>query len=242
MTLDEQGLRHIIRWIQGALGEKVDAQDGLGLSRNSFEDGYKQILDAAYAGGQKGLVPEGNGAPPGSFLRADGSWAMAPDTQGDWEERDAGSPAFIANKPFGIATFEVVPLQTVVSDAAGTSVLAADAGAMPEDGEIQVTFDGTDYIVLSEATYDSSGMLLGITAGNRYFVTGNLADSTGEPFCFKSDGTTLTMVSDTMHEHTVSACASITKVLNPEAIGLEEMDPITDTEIDMLFAQAADNG
>ena len=240
MQLDEQGLRILVRWLLEQLETKVDAEDGRGLSDENFSAAYRAVLDGAYSGGTPGLVPDGQTAGAGTYLRADGAWAEPPVVQSDWEEEASASPAFIQNRPFGRTETAVIPLQTFTTDAAGAAFIAGDPGAMPETGELLVTFDGIPYTFMTEAEYTASGGLVRITAGNRYFETGRYADDNGEPLLILADAEGIRVLTDAGRTHTLSAAALLVRTLDPEWVGMPEMDPITDTEIDRLFAEAAD--
>ena len=238
MQLDENGLRVLVRWLHEQLGSKVDAVPGMGLSENSLTDADRLILDGQYEGAAPGLVPDGRAAPPETYLRSDGTWAFA-GVQSDWEESSSESPAFIQNRPFGRMRFPVIPLQAVVTDAAGTAVPDGDPSMVPEDGELLAEFDGQQFTLSLEPEYDSSGHLICIRAGNRYFETGQRTDSTGEPFCliFSEDG--IRLLTDAGKVHRIQADAEIRRVLDAEWIGAG-MEPITETEIERLFAEEAD--
>ncbi|MBQ9010857.1 MAG: hypothetical protein IJ088_16235 [Clostridia bacterium] len=238
MQLDENGLRVLVRWLLEQLGGKVDTVPGMGLSENSLTDADRLILDGQYEGAVPGLVPDGRTAEPETFLRADGSWAPA-GVQSDWEEQASDSPAFIQNRPFGRTRFTVIPLQTVVTDTGGQALPEGDASLVPEDGELLAEFDDIQYTLVLEPEYDSSGILICIRAGNRYFETGQRADNTGEPFCLIFSGSDIRLLTDAGKTHRIMAEAEIRRQLDAEWVG-DAMDPITDTEIERLFAEAAD--
>ncbi|MBQ7488406.1 MAG: hypothetical protein IJT77_13010 [Clostridia bacterium] len=240
MQLDEQGLRILVRWLLEQLETKVDAEAGRGLTDENFSEAYRALLDGAYSGAAPGLVPDGRGAAAGTYLRVDGAWADAPVIQSDWEEASANDPAFIRNKPFGRTEWTVIPSQTVATDAAGMAMVSGDPGGMPEGGELLVTFDGISHTLILDAEYTDSGELVRITAGNRYFETGQYADDTGEPLMILADAEGIRILSDAGHVHTLSADATLVHTLDPQWVGIE-MDPITTTEIDRLFAEAADH-
>jgi len=240
MQLDENGLRVLVRWLLEQLGEKVDAVPGMGLSQNSLTDADRLILDGQYDGSGPGLVPDGQEAAPETYLRSDGTWAPA-GVQSDWEESAAESPAFIQNRPFGRTRFMVIPLQALVTDGTGTANPNGDASLVPEEGELRTEFDGQQFTLPLQPEYNAAGILICIRAGNRYFETGNRADSTGEPFCLIFSASGIRLLTDAGKVHRIQAEVEILRILDAEWVGMD-MDPITDTEIDRLFAEAADKG
>lgn len=237
MQISEEGLRALIRYILDRLGEKLDKSPGMGLSEKNFTEAYQAILEGVYSGNGKGLVPEGRDALPDAFLRQDGTWQLTPDTQSDWENTDPGSAAFIQNKPFGVEIIGIVDEQTI-KITGQYAELVADPGAFPESGEIQCELNGEQYTLQVESEYED-GRLVRSWAGNLYLVTGQYRDQTEERFCILSD-TEHVYLYAARGDVTISATETIVRALSPEMVNLSDLFPITDAEIDMLFAEAAD--